>query len=104
MTPRGVALAAPGMDHVPCGRRRVVWPIWRPTWQACPAGGHGGHRHTRWATNGAPSDNNAHPHLSADGNIAIIHNGIIENANVLKGQLQTEGYSFASSTDSEHAI
>lgn len=74
----------------------------RAALKATPIAGRCGIAHTRWATHGAPSDQNAHPHISRD-EIALVHNGIIENCDILREQQLAQGYTFDSETDTEVA-
>src|SRR5262245_61972727 len=69
--------------------------------QEKPAPGCHGISHTRWATHGPATDANAHPHVSGDGLVAVVHNGVIENYTELKSRLRGEGVEFHSETDTE---
>lgn len=92
----GIALNGAGLDVFKCkGRVKALRDIVPPSSAVCGIG------HTRWATHGAPVAKNAHPHVSFDGEIAVVHNGVIENHERLRAELARRGVHTVSDTDSE---
>ena len=98
-------LAVVGDDHqLRTVKRSGKLAELRSALQADPLPGRCGIGHTRWATHGAPNETNAHPHVSGDGEIALVHNGIIENASTLRARLEADGVAFQSDTDTEAVV
>jgi glutamine---fructose-6-phosphate transaminase (isomerizing) len=97
----GVVIARPESGALEVVKRAGKLGVLRAALETHPLAGHRALGHTRWATHGRPNDVNAHPHLSEDARLAVIHNGIIENYLPLKRELQAEGHRFLSETDSE---
>ncbi|MGQ9732844.1 MAG: glutamine--fructose-6-phosphate transaminase (isomerizing) [Candidatus Zipacnadales bacterium] len=95
----GIAAIHDGKMHVV--KRVGKLKILGETLEQTPLEGHLAIGHTRWATHGKPSETNSHPHLSCDGRIAVVHNGIIENYAELRDELTAEGHTFKSQTDTE---
>ncbi len=97
----GVVISPQNADALSVMKRAGKLKVLAEALATQPLTGTLGLGHTRWATHGKPNDVNAHPHLSEDGRLAVIHNGIIENYLPLKSRLQAEGHVFASETDTE---
>jgi glutamine---fructose-6-phosphate transaminase (isomerizing) len=96
----GVAVACNG-NLIVCKKKGKISDGLAKLLKSEPVAGNIGIGHTRWATHGAPSDENSHPHLDQSGRIAVVHNGVIENYDLLKEKLLAAGHTFRSDTDTE---
>ena len=97
----GIAVGSPSAASSNLRALRASWRIWKRCCAKHPLDGTFGIGHTRWATHGRPTEENAHPHRDCTGRIVVVHNGIVENYLELKRELTAQGHKFVTETDTE---